>query len=253
MDAPSTPAAARAPETAKEQAGALVEQAKTTAADAVEQRKTQATDLLDETAGALHDAADALRDGDHDVFARYAESAADQVAHFTDSIRSKSVGQLLDEAEGFARRDPGLFLSGAFLLGIFGARFVKASAPPRAGRAGLQRNASYGGMSTMPARRSGAAGPGSGPPVMSPPGALSAAPSASRVESRTGTPRVPAGHLDLGPTHTPVGGSGLTTGTPTGVGTPGTGSMGGGVPGPGSGSGTPGTGSTGGGVPGSDA
>ena len=64
---------------------------------------------------------------------------------------------------------------------------------------------------------------------------------------------LPAGHLDLGPTHTPVGGSGLTTGTPTGVGTPGTGSMGGGVPGPGSGSGTPGTGSTGGGVPGSDA
>ena len=105
------------------------------ATDAAEQRARQgkraATGALGDVAEALHAASEELRDHDRDQFAQYADRAADQVEQFVGSVRDKSVGELLDEAERFARRDPGLFIGGAFLLGVFGARFLKASSPDR--------------------------------------------------------------------------------------------------------------------------
>lgn len=112
--------------TAKGQAGDLVNQAKSTATDTLSTGKERATGLLGNVAEALHATSDTLHDNDQDAFARYADVAARQVEDFTSAIRGRSVGELLDEAEGFARREPALFLGGAFLLGIFGARFLKA-------------------------------------------------------------------------------------------------------------------------------
>src|SRR5690606_10454289 len=99
------------------------------AEDRLAEGKATATGALEDVAGALHQAGDALRERDRDAFARYADAAADQVEQFTHSIRDRNVGEILDEAQRFARRDPGLFIGGAFLLGIVGARFLKASAP----------------------------------------------------------------------------------------------------------------------------
>lgn len=65
--------------------------------------------------------------------AGYADAAAEQLDTVTRSFRNRSVGELLDEAERLARRDPALFIGGAFILGVFGARFLKASAPDRFG------------------------------------------------------------------------------------------------------------------------
>ena len=81
-------------------------------------KKDQATGVLDDASTALHAAGDALHDENRDAFARYAEQAAGQVEQFTSAIRDRSVGEILDEAERFARREPGLFIGGAFLLGI---------------------------------------------------------------------------------------------------------------------------------------
>lgn len=116
----------------------VVEQVKHTAQQAASEAKRQAEDQLrqqkQEAAGGLSDVADALhvagahlKENDHDVFAEYAHAAADQVERFTTSIRNRSVGDMLDDAQRFAYREPGLFIGGAFLLGIFGARFFKAS------------------------------------------------------------------------------------------------------------------------------
>ena len=109
--------------TAKDLAGQAAQQAESAAAD----KKSQAAGVLDDASSALHGAADSLRDDGRDAFARYAEQAAGQVEQFTSTVRDKNVGELLDEAERFARREPGLFIGGAFLLGIVGARFLKAS------------------------------------------------------------------------------------------------------------------------------
>ncbi len=112
----------------KDKAAGLADQAQTEAKERVDAGKQKAAGALENVADALHDTGDALRENDQDAFARYADNAADQLDQFVDGIRDRSVGELFDEAERFARQDPGLFVGGAFLLGIFGARFLKASA-----------------------------------------------------------------------------------------------------------------------------
>ena len=115
-------------QSAKQTATDLAGQAKEEATDAAQKGKEQATGVLSDVAEALHDTSDSLREHDRDAFADYADQAASQIEAFTSGIRDRNVGELLDEAERFARREPGLFIGGAFLLGIFGARFLKASA-----------------------------------------------------------------------------------------------------------------------------
>ncbi len=130
---------------AKAKASELKDKAQDEAKDRLTEGKAKATGALGDIAGALHDTSDALRERDRDAFARYADAAADQVDQFTGALRDRNVGEILDEAERFARRDPGLFIGGAFLLGIFGARFLKASAPG-SGRSDYGRSggSSYG-------------------------------------------------------------------------------------------------------------
>ena len=131
MAPPSTTGTASPSDSAADAARDLKDRAGEAAEERAQQGKRVATDALDDVAGALHAASDDLRDHDRDQFARYADVAADQVEQFVGSVRDKSVGELLDEAERFARRDRDLFIGGAFLLGVFGARFLKASSPDR--------------------------------------------------------------------------------------------------------------------------
>ena len=127
---------------ATDKAKAVAGDAASAAQSTAETGKAQATGALDDVADVLHDTSDSLRDHDRDAFAQYADQAARQVEQFTSAIRDRSVGEILDEAERFARREPGLFVGGAFLLGIFGARFLKADAPgsDRAGGSGMARS-----------------------------------------------------------------------------------------------------------------
>lgn len=145
--ASSGPTAGDAKAEAKTKASELKDKTQNETKDRLSEGKSKATGALEDVAGALHGAGDTLRDRDRDAFARYADTAADQVDQFARSVRDRSVGELLDEAQRFARRDPGLFVGGAFVLGIFGARFLKASAPTHRsdhGRAEYSREFSGG-------------------------------------------------------------------------------------------------------------
>ena len=66
------------------------------------------------------------------------DDAAGQVEEFARTLQDRSVGELLQEAQRYARREPALFLGGAMVLGLFGARFLKSSSPgsDRYGRRG---------------------------------------------------------------------------------------------------------------------
>lgn len=90
-------------------------------------QKERAADRLGRMSDALRSTSDTLREEQEDAVAGYVETAADQVARFSGYLRDREVGQLLDEARGFARRDPALFLGGAALLGMLGARFMRSS------------------------------------------------------------------------------------------------------------------------------
>jgi hypothetical protein len=92
-------------------------------------QKTKATDGLGSVAQAVRQTTQHLREGQHDTVARYAEQAADQIERLSQQLRNKDVGELMNNAQQLARRQPALFVGGAFALGLLSARFLKSSSP----------------------------------------------------------------------------------------------------------------------------
>lgn len=92
-------------------------------------QKDRATDGLGTVAQAVRDTTQHLRNQQHDTVAQYAEQAAQQIENFSERLRSKDIGELMQDAQQLARRQPALFVGGAFALGLLGARFLKSSAP----------------------------------------------------------------------------------------------------------------------------
>jgi len=109
------------------------------AKEAVAQVADQAKDLVrhrvTESAGKsaqdIEDVAHALRQtrkdlGDN-IAAPYVDKAASQLERFSHFLRDASPAEVVRDVERFARREPLLFLGGAFALGLLGARFLKSS------------------------------------------------------------------------------------------------------------------------------
>ena len=105
--------------------GKVREQAKTQ----LSSQKDRATDGLGSVAQAVRQTTQQLRDNQNDTVARYAEQAADQIERFSERLRNKDVGELMNDAQQLARRQPAMFVGGAFALGLLGARFLKSSSP----------------------------------------------------------------------------------------------------------------------------
>lgn len=97
------------------------------AAAQLDTQKGKATDGLGSVAQAVRQTIQHLRDEKHDTVARYAEQAADQIERFSQRLKDKDVGELMNDAQQLARRQPALFVGGAFTLGLLGARFLKSS------------------------------------------------------------------------------------------------------------------------------
>lgn len=94
-------------------------------------QKEHVTNQLDHVARALRKTGNNLREEEQKNVARYADDAAGQVERFSGYLRDRQPEDLLYETEQFARREPALFLGGAFALGLIGARFLKSSNPQR--------------------------------------------------------------------------------------------------------------------------
>lgn len=112
---------------ARELAGKAQEQAKTKARSTVETQMSKAADTIGTVAQTLRGSTDQLRDQDQEQIGRYIASAADQMERFAEYLRNTETDELVRKAEDVARRQPALFLGGAFALGILSARFLKSS------------------------------------------------------------------------------------------------------------------------------
>jgi hypothetical protein len=123
---------------AKDQAKDLVQGAKQQASDVAGQAKDHVQGLVtqqkDRFAGQLGSLAGALRDAGHNVdekdgngIGQYANRAAEQVDRASKYLRDHQLGDVIRDAETFARRRPDVFLGGTFLAGLLLARFLKAS------------------------------------------------------------------------------------------------------------------------------
>ena len=114
-------------EQARQTTSELVDQAKETAKPRLESQKERAAGSLGSAAHALRQTGRQLRDQDEGGVAQFADRAAEQIERFSDYLRTRDVDDLIGEAERIARRQPVFFLGGAFLLGVVGSRFLKAS------------------------------------------------------------------------------------------------------------------------------
>jgi len=137
--------------TAKEQAATLTGAAKDVASAAsdrvkgvVNDQKSVGADYLGSLAQAAQRAAGEF-DTDIPQAATYIRQAANQIETVADAIRQRDVGELVNEVQQFARRQPTLFFGGAVVLGFAALRFLKSSAAQsRSGDGMSAGNSDYG-------------------------------------------------------------------------------------------------------------
>lgn len=67
-----------------------------------------------------------------DIAAKYSDSVAGQVEQIGRYLDGKDLRQMASDVEEFARRNPAVFLGGAFALGLLAARFLKSGNPNQA-------------------------------------------------------------------------------------------------------------------------
>lgn len=121
----------------KNQANMIAGQAKEKAIGVLDEQKSKVTDGLSSVADSIRQVGENLRgDGAADnqnriaqTTAQYGETLAGKIEDISDYIENATIKDLTRDVERFARRQPALFIGGAFLVGILAARFLKTSAP----------------------------------------------------------------------------------------------------------------------------
>ncbi|MDB4996823.1 MAG: hypothetical protein JWM74_4255 [Myxococcaceae bacterium] len=111
--------------------GNVAGQARSQVTTEVTAQKTKAVDTMTGVADALRQTSDGMKDAG--PLPMLADQAADTVERVATYLQSKTLGDLIGEVERFARREPAIFLGGAFAAGLLGGRFLKSSAPTRSG------------------------------------------------------------------------------------------------------------------------
>lgn len=153
-------------EQTQQKAGEVVEQAKQQATSQLTSQKDRVVDSLGTVADALRQTGKHLHENEQHGLEQYANKAADRVEQFSGQLRGKDVQEIVRDVERYARQQPALFLGGAFVLGLLGARFLKSTAQrENDGGSGDYRAYPYGGY--RPGYYSGAYGGeyGSGMPT----------------------------------------------------------------------------------------
>jgi hypothetical protein len=123
----------------KQAASSATDQVKQTTMSQAASQKDQAAQSLNTVGQAVNQAAQQLRQNNQAPIAQVAETAASNINQLADYLRTRNVNDLIGEVESFASRQPALFLGGAFLVGVLGARFLKSS------RSGMSQQGSSAG------------------------------------------------------------------------------------------------------------
>lgn len=132
-------------DSAKETARGLIDTAKSTAGQAYGVATEKATTVIEEKKGdlasGLTTVADTIRQvgstlrqtdeqtGITDTAAQYGESLAKQIESVSRYFERSDVRVMMRDVETFARRNPAVFIGGAFAVGLLAARFLKSTNP----------------------------------------------------------------------------------------------------------------------------
>jgi hypothetical protein len=114
---------------AQQRVGAVAAQAQDQLKSRIATQKDSAAESLSGVAEALRQTGNQLRASDQTGAIGLLDEAASQVERLSGYLQHNDLNRLVRDAESFARRQPALFLGGAFLIGLVGARFLKSSRP----------------------------------------------------------------------------------------------------------------------------
>jgi hypothetical protein len=106
-----------------------------------------AAEHLGSVANALRKTSKELRASESGV-TDYVDMAARGVERVSGYLQTRTLSQLIGDVEQYARREPAIFLGGAFFAGLLGGRFLKSATPSPSRDAGI----SQGARSTTPKR-----------------------------------------------------------------------------------------------------
>lgn len=118
--------AAQMTDQVKDQAGKVTDKAKEQATTRVEEQKERAAQGIAGFADTLNQVSGSMRD-QNPAMANLADTAATRLEDFATSLRDKDINQIMSDVEDIARRQPAMFIGGAFLAGVVAARFLKSS------------------------------------------------------------------------------------------------------------------------------
>lgn len=102
-------------------------QATDTAKQQADRQLNKVSDGLDQVVQTLHQASDSLRENNQGMVGGYVDRAADQVERISDYVRERSVEEMVDDVQSYARREPVVTIGVALGVGFIAARLLKAS------------------------------------------------------------------------------------------------------------------------------
>jgi hypothetical protein len=116
---------------AKETAGQAYEAVSEKAVTKIDEQKTTLSGGISTVADSIRQVGDNLGSAEADnglagSAAKYTQSAAQRLEELAGYFETKSVRDMARDLEGFARRNPAVFLGAAFGLGFLAARFLKS-------------------------------------------------------------------------------------------------------------------------------
>ncbi|MBX9633765.1 MAG: hypothetical protein K2X44_02180 [Magnetospirillum sp.] len=126
MGVPEDPAVQDAADVLRAGREQVFEEAKTKVRAAAEAQRQRAAQAVGGMAGALHRIASDVN-AENKTMGHYTDMAAERLDEVADYLRDANWGQVIEGAEGFARRQPYWFMGGAVAAGFVLARFVKNS------------------------------------------------------------------------------------------------------------------------------
>jgi glucan phosphorylase len=111
----------------KDQVTSAGQNVKERAQTVIDEGKGKLTSSLDAVASTLGKTTESLQSNELGQLAPYGEKLQYWTQGLSDYVKNANAGDLLRDAETLARRQPVLFLGGAFALGLLAARFLKSS------------------------------------------------------------------------------------------------------------------------------
>lgn len=120
--------AAEVADRTKQEAAKLSKEIKAKARSTTENQKQELAKQIEGVATALHQAATQFEQQHQDMLTYWTDQAAASLDKMGASLRDRDVETVLQQFQDFARRQPGVVLGGAVVLGFLGSRFFKSTA-----------------------------------------------------------------------------------------------------------------------------